>query len=237
MAELKDPNRQHWNQQFKVLQDTWPKPDNFETCIEICVNVHAMVHAAEMSNTGLWSLEDELWDRMSEPAFRKIHNDDQSIAWKLWHSTRIEDITMNILIAGEPQILYSGNWLEKMGISVHDTGNAMDQKEIEVFSNSIDMQALRDYRIAVGRKTRNIIKSLKAEDLKKRVESERLQRIMEEEAVVEEARWLIDYWGKKTFSGLLLMPATRHNLVHLNESMRIFGKEKSRASGKGAIIS
>ena len=55
-----------------------------------------------------------------------------------------------------------------------------------------------------------------------------------EGAVVEEARWLTDYWGKKTFSGLLLMPATRHNLVHLNESMRILGKEKSRSRGKGA---
>lgn len=76
MAELKDPNRQHWNQQFKVLQDTWPKPDNFETCIEICMNVHAMVHAVEMSNCGLWSFEDEMWERMSEAAFRKVHNDD-----------------------------------------------------------------------------------------------------------------------------------------------------------------
>lgn len=140
---------------------------------------------------------------------------------------------MNILIAGEPQILYSGNWLEKMGAVIHDTGNAMNEREIEVFGNSIDMQSIRDYRISVGRKTRNIIKSMKVEDLKKRVESERLQRIMEEGAVVEEARWLIDYWGKKTFSGLLLMPATRHNLVHLNESMRVLGKEKSRAKGKG----
>lgn len=75
---------------------------------------------------------------------------------------------------------------------------------------------------------------MKAEDLKKRVEAERLQRIKVEGAVVEEARWLTDYWGKKTFSGLLLMPATRHNLVHLNESMRILGKEKSRSRGKGA---
>ncbi len=233
MAELRDPNRQYWNQQFKVLQDTWPKPDNFETCINICMDVHAMVHAAEMSNTGLWSFEDQVWERVSEPVFRKVHNDNQSIAWKLWHSTRIEDITMNILIAGEPQILYSDNWLEKMGISVRDTGNAMNEREIEAVSNLIDIQALRDYRLAVGRKTRKIIKALKAEDLKKRVEAERLGRIINEGAVVEEARWLTDYWGKKTISGLLLMPATRHNFVHLNESMRILGKEKSCVKGKG----
>lgn len=57
---------------------------------------------------------DELWEGMSEVAFRKVHKDDQSIAWKLWHVTRIEDITMNILIAGEQQIVYTGNWIEKM---------------------------------------------------------------------------------------------------------------------------
>ena len=44
---------------------------------------------------------------------------------------------------------------------------------------------------------------------------------MTEGAVVEEARDLIDYWGKRTIAGLLLMPATRHNLVHLNEALRL----------------
>ncbi len=234
MAELKDLNRQYWNQQFKVLQDTWPKGDNFESCIDICLDVHAMVHSSDMSNSGLCSLEDELWERMTETAFRKVHTGDQSIAWKLWHSTRIEDITMNMLIAGEPQIFQTGNWFEKLGSPYRDTGNAMDEGEIELLSKSLDMTALKEYRNAVGRKTRNIIMALKAEDLKKKVQTQRLQRIMEEGAVVEAARWLADYWGKKTVSGILLMPATRHNLVHLNESMRLLGKEKTRSRGKGA---
>jgi hypothetical protein len=32
---------------------------------------------------------------------------------------------------------------------------------------------------------------------------------------------LSDYWSKKTIAGLLLMPPTRHNFVHLNEAARI----------------
>ena len=31
----------------------------------------------------------------------------------------------------------------------------------------------------------------------------------------------MDYWGGKTFAGQLLMPATRHNFVHLNKAMRV----------------
>ncbi len=220
---MADPNRQNWNRQFKILQDTWPKSDNFDTCIEICMNIHAMVHAAEISNDGLWSFEDELWGKLSEEAFRRVHKDEQSIAWKLWHSTRIEDITMNILVAGDPQIFHAGNWSGKMGTAVRDTGNAMNEKEIEALSNSVDMQVLREYRLAVGRKTRSIIKSLKAAELKQKADASGLQRILDEGAVVEEARGIVDYWGKKTISGLLLMPATRHNLVHLNESMRLLG--------------
>lgn len=222
---MKDSNRVYWNQQFKILQDTWPKPDDFEKCIQICLDLHGMVHTAEVSNSGLWSFEDELWQGINEQAFRRVYKGDQSIAWKLWHSGRIEDITMNILIAGEQQILDS-NWLARLNISACDTGNAMNEKEIEEMSKSIDMQQLWAYRLVVGQRTRSIIKSLKPEDLKRKMEPVRLQRILDEGAVIEEARGIIDYWGKKTYAGLLLMPATRHNLVHLNESLRLVGKKK-----------
>jgi hypothetical protein len=226
---MADPNRQYWNRQFKILQDTWPKPADFEGCIKICLELHAMVHAASMSNAGLWSFEDELWEALTEAAFRRVHKGNQSIAWKLWHAARIEDITMNLLIAGGPQLAHSGSWLEKMGAAVRDTGNAMNEEEIEALSDSLDMQALREYRSAVGRRTRSIIEALKPEDLKRKIEPSRLRRISEEGAVAKEAGGLIDYWGKKTFAGLLLMPATRHHLVHLNESMRLLGKKNTRA--------
>lgn len=35
----------------------------------------------------------------------------------------------------------------------------------------------------------------------------------------ENALWLIDFWRKKTISGILLFTTTRHHLVHINESM------------------
>ena len=44
---------------------------------------------------------------------------------------------------------------------------------------------------------------------------------MDEGAVDEIASWLIDYWSKRNIAELLLMPATRHNLVHLNKCLRL----------------
>jgi hypothetical protein len=134
---------------------------------------------------------------------------------------RCEDITMNLLVAGSPQILHRDNWLEQMRITAQDTGNAMSWEEIAQFSAAIDIGALRAYRVAVGRRTREIVKQLGPEELKQKVDPARLQRVRDEGAVVEAARGIADYWGRRTVAGLLLMPATRHNIVHLNEALRI----------------
>jgi len=222
---MANPNRQLWNEKFKILQNTWPRPVDFQNCMELCLNLHAMVHSKEMSNSHLWSFEDELWDGLTEIIFRRVYKGDQSIAWKMWHCSRIEDIAMNILAAGEPQVLNTGGWFEKMGVAARDTGNSMNEEEIKALSESIDLHALRGYRMEVGRKTRSIIKGLLPEELKQKIEPSRLQTVLAEGAVTEESKWLLDYWGKKTKAGLLLMPAIRHIFVDLNESTRIKEKE------------
>jgi hypothetical protein len=56
---------------------------------------------------------------------------------------------------------------------------------------------------------------------KQQVDSVRLKRVLDEGAVTPEAIEIINYWGKRTTAGLLLMPPTRHNFLHLNEAMRI----------------
>lgn len=40
-----------------------------------------------------------------------------------------------------------------------------------------------------------------------------------------QARFVTDYWSRRTIAGLLLMPATRHNFVHLNEAANQVGKD------------
>jgi len=49
---------------------------------------------------------------------------------------------------------------------------------------------------------------------------------MDEGAVVEAARPIADYWAKRNVASLLLMPATRHNLVHLNEALELKRKRR-----------
>ena len=188
--------------------------------------MHSLIHTSEMSNSNYRTFEDELWEEMNDTVFRLIQkNKNTSIAWNLWHITRIEDITSNILIADDFQVL-DNEWLTKLNSEILDTGNAMTLKEVEIFSNKIDMNELRNYRIAVGRKTQSIIKQLKSNDLKRKMTSQQLKRIMDEGGVldVEGSKWLIDFWGRKTVSGIVLMPITRHQIVHLNDSLKIKSK-------------
>ena len=64
--------------------------------------------------------------------------------------------------------------------------------------------------------------------LKQKVDPARLERVLAEGAVVDEARGVLDYWGGLTYAGLLLMPPTRHNFIHLNEALRVKKKVAGR---------
>ncbi len=226
--------KKQWGSQQTFLRSIILKSGNFDEAIELCLKQHEMVYPSDMLQKNILTFEDELWQGLEETTFRTMSaKENSTIAWCIWHITRIEDITMNILVADTAQVINTNQWIQKMNTKIYDTGNAMTSEEIVDFSNSVNMNELRDYRIAVGKRTCEIIRSFKPEDLKRKMEKARLKRILDEGAVldVEGANWLIDFWGKKNVAGILLMPVTRHHMVHLNESLRI--KKKYQQSRRG----
>lgn len=200
-------------------------PGRFEEAKQLCLTLHSLLHLSEMSGTELPTYEDELWNGLTDAMFRaRPLKNASTIAWCLWHITRIEDATTNILIADNVQVFNREPWQKKLNVQVTDTGNAMTDEELSAFSSQIDIQALKQYRIAVGRNTREILKELKAPDLKRKMNPGALKRVMNEGVLIEDkedSRWLIDFWGSKRVMGLLLTPVTRHLIMHLNEGMRI----------------
>ena len=131
---------------------------------------------------------------------------------------------MNRLVAGEAQLFHTGGWQGRLGILAAHTGNVMDRQEVVELGETIDFTALRAYRLAAGKRTREIVSELQPMDLKQKVQQERLQIIVEEGAVAPSAMGLIEYWGKRTIAGMLLMPPTRHNFVHLNEAAKLMSR-------------
>jgi hypothetical protein len=214
--------RKTWNKQQGRLREALEDPDRHRDAIQLFLDQHAMVHSEKMGQSGLWSFADEILDDMTgEQICRIPPNSEHSVAWLLWHMARIEDVTMNLLVAGQSQLFIRENWPERLGVTVRNTGNAMDEEWVRQLSAAVDIKALQDYRLAVGRRTREIIEGLRPEQLKQKVDPARLQQVLDEGAVVPEAQGLIDYWGRRTIAGLLLMPPTRHNFIHLNEALRL----------------
>jgi hypothetical protein len=219
-----DSHRQQWNQGQQKLRRSLSADDHQEA-IALFLDQHAMVHARSMSGTRLWSFEDEVLNGIAREQFRCMPTgrptSGHSIAWILFHLARIEDITMNMLVAGTPQLFTQDRWMKNLNVASQHSANEMDDTGVATLSARIDLDALQAYRQLVGRRTRQIVQHIKPEELRQKADPSRLRKVIDEEALLPEAIGILNYWRKRTVAGLLLMPPTRHNFLHLNEALCI----------------
>ena len=61
---------------------------------------------------------------------------------------------VNSVIRGTAQVFERGGWQGRLRLSGSEVGRAMSDDEAAWLSTSVDLQALRDYRDAVGIETR-----------------------------------------------------------------------------------
>lgn len=211
-----------WGVHLQNLRSIIKKDNHLQESKDLMLRLHSMVYTSEMSGTNQITFEDELWQNLNNETARKAENKKgRTILYGLWHSTRIEDITMNLLVMGKDQLFEKDKWFSKINSSIRHTGNSLNNNQILEMSSFINIEELKAYRITVGRNSQDIIRDLNSNDLKRKVYKENLQRILDENAVdnVEASNWLIDFWGKKDVAGIILMPCLRHQLVHINESL------------------
>lgn len=217
-----DPNRKKWNEDFKLLRKLLNDPQTLAEGKSLFLSLHAPLHARAVSGQPGWNLDEELWLGLDEATLRCIPaGEEHSIAWCLWHLARIEDITMNVLVAGQDQLFEREGWAARLHTPIKDSGNLISEEHLHALSAQVDGAALHEYRSAVGKSTRAVVQALSAADLKRKTPPERLQKALAEGAIHPDATGVVDYWGGLTVKGLLLMPPTRHNFRHLNECFAI----------------
>lgn len=201
----------------KELSAIIRKQGKLDEAKQLFLELHSNVHLSSITGTSLNEVDNLLGDL--EPHEYRIMPTakDQTIAWVLWHIARIEDLTMGILVANDKQV-FDDEWKEQLN-TISDTGNALSGDEIIQLSRQVNIKKLVAYRTAVGKRTRDIVRSLSANDMQRRVSAQGLEAIKQAGGVTEqdESRWLLDFWGKKDVAGLLLMPPTRHVIMHLND--------------------
>jgi len=218
-----------YNAQQKLMRAALKSREDFDTAIELALQQHAWTHQEVVSEATSPTFADQLWEGLDEETIRTIPpKGEHSIAWCLYHLVRIEDAALSILMAGESMLLDEKDWVKRLAVPYRDTGNLMPARDITLLSQQINVGALKAYRAAVGVRSRGFIQALTVDQLQIKVSTEDLQRVVELGAVRPEAAGLLKFWGKRTMEGLLLMPATRHSMVHINEAFRIKGKLKRR---------
>ncbi|HEX2957826.1 MAG TPA: hypothetical protein VHO70_13405 [Chitinispirillaceae bacterium] len=209
------------NTGIKKIKALFSKEHTFDEGIQVFLEIHSWFYSSKLTGKKSTSFEDALFDGLTEKAARTaVNKKGRTVLYGVWHSTRIEDMTMNLLVAKKSQVYVRERFNDAIHAGLDHTGNSLSSDEILIMSAKIDIDALRAYRLRVGIESRKIIQSLEFRDIKIKVAMKDIERIRTEGGVddVPAANWLLDFWSKKTVEGILMMPASRHHIVHFNEN-------------------
>lgn len=213
---------QLFNSGHTLLRKALADPAHPQPAIGLFLRQHAFVHSGMVSGSAQYTFTDIALEGLSNAEWRAIPEGcEHSVAWIVWHMSRIEDAAMNIVLVNGNQVFVEGGWQKRLNIAVGDTGNLLPPEKVIKLGQDIVIPALLEYRSAVGKRTRENVLALDPVEWKRKTDPSRVARLIPEGAVAPYATGVPEYWSGLTYAGLLLMPPTRHNLIHLNEIMKM----------------
>jgi uncharacterized damage-inducible protein DinB len=94
----------------------------------------------------------------------RVGSEANSIAWLVWHLTRVQDDHV-CGVAGREQVWVAGGWAERfgLGLDVRDIGYGHNPDQVAVVKASAEL--LSDYHQAVFENTADYLKGVSANDL------------------------------------------------------------------------
>jgi cell division inhibitor SulA len=92
-----------------------------------------------------------------------------SIVWLLCHMAQTEDASVNLVVVDDRQVL-DNDWVRRVGVPWRHIGTGMTDDKVSQVSAKADLAAVRAYRDAVGRRTREEVRALAPAAREERVE-------------------------------------------------------------------
>ena len=211
-----------WAELNKTMQTQIKKKDTYEAGINTLFDLRNQLMETLISFNEQLSRED--FDAIPFINVDGYHS--KTIAYSIWHISRIEDIVAHTLISENEQVFFSGNYQERINSPIITTGNELVKEQIADFSKRLNLKELYSYIFEVKDSTEKIINSLSYDKLKNKISEERKEQLKLLNVVSndENAIWLIDYWCGKDIRGLIQMPFSRHWIMHIEASLRIKNK-------------
>ncbi len=186
--------------------------------LELFLLDHARVHSAALTNNaGGLSVAELAARNLSDNQWRLRPHGLNSLVWIFWHIARCEDVAVNIIVADQTQVLDEGTWRDRLGTARRDVGTDMTADEVAEFSHVVNVPAIRDYRNAVGSRTREIAAALRPQDLDDVPPADRLDQIRTQSVLIPKAEWVLKIWDGKTAGWFLAWLAAGHSYMHLGQ--------------------
>jgi hypothetical protein len=160
-----------------------------------------------------------IWESVPHDLMRqRPHPQINSIAWILWHLTRVEDSGLNRFVVDGEQVLDGEPWMERMRLPWRHNGGEISFAEVDELSQRVDLPALQAYSQAVQRRTRSIVGQLALNDLDAVMEEDRLRKILVDEglAYTQAEGYIQNYLGWSKGKCLMSFGLT-HPYQHLGE--------------------
>ena len=181
---------------------------------------HSAVHSAAVGGNKASGAERTFGGLTDEQMRVRPREDLNSVAWLMWHIARAEDIMVNAVLSGGVQVLDDA-WLRRLAVTRRDFGIGMTKDEVTALTKAIDIAALREYRDAVGKRTREVVGNWKDGDWDGDVQKDAMERAGTQGAFGEKTAQLTGAFAGRpramVLSGICLM----HPAVHMGEAMTV----------------
>jgi DinB superfamily len=187
---------------------------------ELFLTQHAAMHSAAVGGNQMSAAERTFAGLTDEQMRVRPRDDLNSLAWLMWHIARTEDVIVNGVLAGGSPV-FDDAWMKRLGITRREVGTGMTSAEVTELTRQIDLDALREYRDAVGRRTREVVGGFKDQDWQGEVAAEPVERMAAQGAFGSRRDLLVKVFPGRPRALVLSAITLFHSAGHMGEAMTV----------------
>ncbi|MGH7267915.1 MAG: DinB family protein [Candidatus Rokuibacteriota bacterium] len=168
---------------------------------------------------------DELFRGITDDQVRERPQGLNSVAWLVWHVSRVADAVVSGFVADRPQVL-DADWSRRLRVERRDVGPGMTGDEVQTLSGRIDLAALRAYQRAVGERVKAVAAGLPPAAWDAVVPPEQVRRVVADQGLLLDAgKWVEEFWAAGHPRGwYLLQVGLLHPYGHWFDAMVTRGR-------------
>ena len=168
------------------------------------------------------NLQKLVFDTMKDSEIRTKSKEGRSIAWHLWHMSRVEDFGLSRLIFEKEQLFDKGDWALRLNIDIGHIGMDMPITEVEKLNDGIDINALYDYHLEVEKRTICSLDEIDNLQLQRCHNADYLEKVLfVEKGLHKNAKWVKDHYKYKPIQWFLMELLLIQNFGQLGQIIRL----------------